>query len=268
MSVWNFTATLPALSLGPINEILAEEFDKNQTQIALLTGGLVMGLAWFNFITVPYASNYGRRAAYFWSNLLCIASCIWQALAKDYGSFMAARIVNGLGSAATETIGPMIVSDIFFLHERSTWLAVYLFTNFSGTFIGPVISGAMASSVGWRWFFWLCLILNSIMQVMIFFFLPETKFVRDHRLLETRTAVVQGYQQHMKPTEESQTQETVTSANNPFHTGRPVKSQYTVFPRKTPGASNLRGLFIPIKIFFYPIVFYVRFEISASLTDY
>jgi hypothetical protein len=64
---------------------------------------------------------------------------------------MAARVLDGIGAAANETLGPMLVADIFFLHERGLFNGAYFFALFCSGAMGPIIGGYIASSAGgWR----------------------------------------------------------------------------------------------------------------------
>lgn len=58
--------------------------------------------------------------------IIVLASNVWQATATSYESFLGARIVSGLGSAANESIMTIVVTDLFFLHERGRWVGLYL----------------------------------------------------------------------------------------------------------------------------------------------
>lgn len=88
---------------------------------------------------------------FFFSNIICLASCLWQAKAGSYGSFMAARVLDGIGAAANETLGPLLIADIFFLHERGLWNGLYFLSLFCSCAMGPIIGGYVASShLGWR----------------------------------------------------------------------------------------------------------------------
>lgn len=60
-------------------------------------------------------------------------------------------------------------------------MATYAFFLSGGSQIGPVIAGYLIASKGWRWFFYMCLILAAVNFVTTFFLLPET-------LYETETA--------------------------------------------------------------------------------
>jgi len=52
----------------------------------------------------------------------------------------------GFGAGAAETIAPITVADIFFLHERGAVMALYTCFLSIGVSIGLVISGLVAGS--------------------------------------------------------------------------------------------------------------------------
>jgi MFS family permease len=39
-----------------------------------------------------------------------------------YNATMLVRILQGLGSSASETVTPAVVGDLFFVHERGSWM--------------------------------------------------------------------------------------------------------------------------------------------------
>jgi MFS family permease len=75
---------------------------------------------------VPGANVFGRRLITLICGAICIGANIWSATATSYGSFLGARVLGGVGAAANESIMTMVVADIFFLHERGTYIGVYL----------------------------------------------------------------------------------------------------------------------------------------------
>ena len=77
---------------------------------------LFMGVS--NVFWVPLSNWAGRRPILLVATLLMTLSCMWAGLATSYNSLMAARIFQGIGSGASETVAPAIVGDVYFLHER------------------------------------------------------------------------------------------------------------------------------------------------------
>lgn len=90
------------------------------------TGVTVILLGYCNFIIVPSCEIFGRRITLLICSLLSFGSCIWQATATSYTSFLGARILAGTGASANESIMNIVVTDMFFLHERGRYVGLYL----------------------------------------------------------------------------------------------------------------------------------------------
>lgn len=121
-----FVAVESSLSMGPMFPLFAAEFHLDDTQLNLLSGACVLALGYSNFIIVPCSNIFGRRLTSLVFCALGIASCIWQALAASHSSLLAARAVNGVATATSETLLVQVITDMLFLHERGLWTGVYL----------------------------------------------------------------------------------------------------------------------------------------------
>lgn len=130
-----------------------------------------MALGYANLIIIPSSNIFGRRLTSLICAIVCVLSAVWQAVATSYSSSIAARVVSGLGAAAKESIMAVVVVDVILLHQRGSWMGLCLYTlaprgllrtvtdfpkswcYFMDTFIGPIISGNVAASLGYQWFF-------------------------------------------------------------------------------------------------------------------
>ena len=77
---------------------------------------LFMGVS--NIFWVPLSNWAGRRPILLVATLLMTMSCMWAGLATSYESLLAARVFQGIGAGASETVAPAMVGDVYFLHER------------------------------------------------------------------------------------------------------------------------------------------------------
>jgi MFS family permease len=67
-----------------------EDFNSTLPDVIQFTGVAILVLGFSNLFWIPLSNLYGRRFVLIASNLVCIASAIWRAQAKDYASFMGA----------------------------------------------------------------------------------------------------------------------------------------------------------------------------------
>lgn len=143
-------------------------------------------------------------------------------------------------------------------------MALYFWAYFIGVFIGPVISGSIAARSGWRWFFWVCAILQAASLVFIIVAHPETKYERLHASPAPKAEIQNGISRETeKQAPHHATSHSPQGAPGSRPVGGPSLTQFSLLP--IPRFANGMGPIIhdivsPIQIFSFPIVLW------ASLT--
>ncbi|KAH9908492.1 putative MFS transporter [Xylariomycetidae sp. FL2044] len=285
--VFVFVSIMTPLAIAPMTPVFEAEFHKTLPQVNLLFGAAAITLGYANFLIVPAANLWGRRPIILVCCLVCILANVWQGLVTSWPSFIGARVVSGLGAAANESIMPMVVADLLFLHQRGSSMALYFWAYFLGLFIGPIISGAIASQISWRWFFWICTILQGVSFIFILVAHPETKYERSPQRTNTRgSETTLDYQTDPnKPPEPPQDPDSphqehpihvTTSIPTTTHitTGRPSREQFALVPRaRFVGgghgggrllAALVRDVVSPVRILFYPIVLWAAVTMGGA----
>ncbi|KAK3671648.1 hypothetical protein LTR78_008381 [Recurvomyces mirabilis] len=136
------------------------------------------------FVMLPCSIMFGRRPVLLGCCALIFASTIGAAKSTTYNSHMACRILQGIATGATESVLPLIISDISFLDERGLLFACYWgFQNFIGN-IFTITVGFLVAETSWRWFYWLLTILGAVGFALIFFLVPETRYSRSPMAME------------------------------------------------------------------------------------
>jgi Na+/melibiose symporter-like transporter len=107
------------------------------------TTALLQGIG--NFIWIPLANKFGRRPVYVTSYLIYLASTVWLVYEQSYAGFLAGRILMGFGSGAADTIAPLTITDLFFLHERGAVMCAYTAFLSMGVGLGMLVSGYVFS---------------------------------------------------------------------------------------------------------------------------
>ena len=89
-----------------------------QTTICIALAGIAP------FLWVPLSNKYGRRPVLLGATLLAFVSILGSAYAKSFNQVVAARVFNGLFPAAF-ALGPAVVVDLFFVHQRGRAMGVF-----------------------------------------------------------------------------------------------------------------------------------------------
>lgn len=129
LATYTSVSAASVLSMAPLFPIFAEKWDLKDNQLTMITGSTVIVLGFGNFIVIPLSNIFGRRFAVLLFGVLLLICTIWQALAQSYGSFLGARCLVGLAASPSETIVVQVVADLFFLHERGTWVGFSMYNT-------------------------------------------------------------------------------------------------------------------------------------------
>jgi MFS family permease len=138
MALSTFNWVFSPLSLAPQVPYYMKAFDSTLPAVINIVGVSILVLGFTNFIWIPLSRGFGRRPVAIITTLLTTASCIWRAKATTYNSFLGSAILCGIGSSTGETLGPVIIADITFLHERGRWMGLYQWAFFSGLMVSPL----------------------------------------------------------------------------------------------------------------------------------
>ncbi|KAI9708381.1 MAG: hypothetical protein M1820_004085 [Bogoriella megaspora] len=153
----NFLAAGPTVSIMSITQDFygppGPAFSKEIAKVAYFftTTALLQGVG--NLIWMPLLIKYGRRPVYIVSFTCHTGMAAWAGGATSYASELAARILLGFFAGAGECIGPVTISDIFFLHERGTFMALYTASLSAGVSGGIILSGLITINLSWRYIY-------------------------------------------------------------------------------------------------------------------
>lgn len=237
--------------------------DISKTAYFFTTTALMQGMG--ALFWMPIIIKYGRRPVYVLSFSLYLVCAGWAGGATTYGSELAARIIMGLAAGAAEVMAPLTISDIFFLHERGTIMAIYTFALSAGVGGGIVISGLITIAHGWRTIYWVATALIAACTFLVIFAFPETAYPRSDPLLDPHAATVPITQQNVSSKESDvEKSEAAETALEP-----PPKRTYVqslaLFSRKYTDESFLKLLFRPIVLLTLPPVFWATLVMAGTI---
>ncbi|KAK0731675.1 major facilitator superfamily domain-containing protein [Lasiosphaeris hirsuta] len=162
-------------------------FGESVAKVAFFFTGTALLQGMGNFIWVPIANKYGRRPTYVLSYLIYTGCGIWLCFDHSYNGFLAGRIMMGFGAGAAETIAPITIADVFFLHERGTVMSLYTSFLSVGVAFGVIISGLITIHHEWRVIYEVATPLVGLVLLISFFAFPETAYIRDHKQLQSQS---------------------------------------------------------------------------------
>lgn len=142
------------------------------------TGLMFLFLGWGCLFWQPIALAYGRRGVYLISALATVPLMVWTAYTRTEGEWYAHRIIIGFFGACIESLPEVSIPDVFFAHDRGTWMSLYVFTLFGSNFLAPLCAGWFAEAFGWRWTMHFGAIMAAVTFFILFFSMEETIYFR------------------------------------------------------------------------------------------
>ncbi|KAF1797118.1 major facilitator superfamily domain-containing protein [Mucor lusitanicus] len=119
------------------------------------------------------ADLWGRRPVFIATFFTYIAACIGLACSRNYVTLLILRMLQSFGSSSAIAVGAGTIGDISTPSERGGYMGILSM----GMMLGPLIAfkgGVLTSQLGWRWIFWMLVIMASSVWIAQIFFLPET----------------------------------------------------------------------------------------------
>jgi len=165
-------------SIVPVTALYAEDFGVSQTAIGLTIA--VYGAARF-LVNLPagrLADLIGRRSTLTLGGAVTVVGTVLCAVSTNYAMFLGARFIAGAGAALVMTAGQVVLADIASPHNRGRVMAIYqgvfLFAVGAGAFPG----GWLADRYGLAAPFWANAVLATVVTILAFAFVPETRDFR------------------------------------------------------------------------------------------
>jgi multidrug resistance protein len=153
---------------------VAEEFHVSE-EVALLTITLfVVGFGVGPMLFAPLSEILGRRPIYASTLLLAVIFTIPGAVAKNIATLLVTRAIAGIAFSAPMTLVGGTLADMWRNEERGVPMAAFSAAPFIGPAVGPLVGGFLSDAAGWRWLYWIQLILSAVAWALITFTVPET----------------------------------------------------------------------------------------------
>ncbi|EPE05923.1 multidrug resistant protein [Ophiostoma piceae UAMH 11346] len=151
-----------------------KEFNVSEEVVLLSVSFFVMGFGIGPMAFAPLSEVYGRRVIYASTLLVAVVFIIPSAVAKNIQTLLVCRFIDGIAFSAPMTLVGGTLADMWRNEERGVPMAAFSAAPFLGPAIGPLVGGFLSDAKGWRWLYWLQLILAGVIWIVITFTVPET----------------------------------------------------------------------------------------------
>ncbi|CBY01498.1 similar to MFS transporter [Plenodomus lingam JN3] len=192
------------------------------------------------------------------------------AYVKSDGEWIARCIIMGFFVAPIEALPEIAVTDLYFTHQRGSYMGLYALSLAGSNYFAPIISGFIADGQGWQWVFYWPAIFNAFTFVFLFFFLEETNYARSFPEITPGIASVLKGPSPKTPQDLEKAGPRVTSTAQSVVSdtiGTSAKSfvQKLSIWQPCPGQSMLIHAKRSLKYLSWPVIFYSGFSYGSYL---
>ncbi len=150
-----FMAPLDSSVVNTVLPIVAREFRADVLLIEWVVLAYLLSLSALLLIGGRLGDLFGDKRLYVGGFALFTGSSMLCGLAAGVGTLIAARVLQAIGGAMLIAIGPAILTRAFPASQRGQALGIQASVVYIGLTVGPGLGGAIASTLGWRWVFFI-----------------------------------------------------------------------------------------------------------------
>ncbi|CAK7215967.1 hypothetical protein SBRCBS47491_002671 [Sporothrix bragantina] len=148
---------------------------------------LLVGVS--NYILVPASIAFGRRAVMIFCVVLATLCTAWAGLSTSLNSHIAARCLQAIGTGAVESLIPLIVQDMTFVHQRSRGIGLVWASQAIVSISLGIGSTYIVSNISWRWLYYIGAIITGVSAMCVIAFVPETRWHRTPEALRGEPSI-------------------------------------------------------------------------------
>ncbi len=175
LGVGLFLAGLDQTVVATVGPLIQSELQFSAQRYVWMTTAYLLG----STVPVPLygqlSTRWGRKAVFLFGLVLFVVASCWCGLAGSPWSLVAARAVQGVGSAALFTTAVTSVADLFAPQQRPKYVAWLSAVVAVSSVAGPLLGGFAADHGSWRWVFWVNLPLGAMSVLLCLWKMPNLR---------------------------------------------------------------------------------------------
>ncbi|OBT65809.1 hypothetical protein VE03_03331 [Pseudogymnoascus sp. 23342-1-I1] len=175
VSWMTLATTFSSTSLFPAVPEIALEFSTTTEVLNISNAGVIVAMGSSSLIWGPISEIIGRRHAYNAAIFVLLICSVGAAVAPDFQTFTAMRVLGGFTGTFFMIAGQTIIADIFEPKVRGTAVGLFMAGSVSGPAIGPCIGGVIVTFTKWRVIYWVQVGMVGFGLALSLLFVPNIK---------------------------------------------------------------------------------------------
>lgn len=169
VSLWiaNFFSPLLYSGVTTVLPSIALDFNSSAATLSLIVMLFAYSQGFFGIIGGRLSDLFGLRRMMILGFIICFVTLIGLFLAPNFLILSIFRLIQGIGTALLISTSTAIAVNITPLYRRGAILGLLTSASYLGTSLGPIIAGAIATFISWRYLF-IFLMLPNVFGCLLF----------------------------------------------------------------------------------------------------
>jgi DHA2 family multidrug resistance protein len=132
-------------------------------------------------VTGWLSAHFGRRNYFLWSIAVFTIASGLCGMATSLPQLILFRIIQGLGAGGLQPASQAILLDSFPLEKQGAAQTVFGIAVMVGPIVGPLLSGWLVVSYGWRWIFYINAPVGLVSFLVCYALVEDPDYLRQER---------------------------------------------------------------------------------------
>ena len=194
VSLWiaNFFSPLLYSGVTTVLPSVAKDFHVSAATISLIVMLFAYSQGFVGTIGGRMSDLFGLRKMMSIGFIVCFVTLIGLFFSPNFAVLSIFRLIQGIGTALLISTSTAIAVNITPLYKRGTILGILTSAAYLGASLGPIIGGAIATLLGWRYLFLFLMIPNLAGLILFRHSLQLEWCTLDGEQFDTKGAVMLG----------------------------------------------------------------------------
>jgi DHA1 family bicyclomycin/chloramphenicol resistance-like MFS transporter len=158
--------------------------DENRRQLIITT--YLLGLGCSQVIFGPLADRFGRRPVLLIGLVLYVGFSLLAAFSPTFHLLLAARVLQGIGAAATRAIPISVIRDRYAGREMARVMSLTSLVFMAAPIMAPSLGQLVRVIAAWPWLFGVLAVFGLVLMLWALLRLPETLHPEDRLPIQPR----------------------------------------------------------------------------------